>query len=130
MTTKTSSPVRIDAELYAEATEVAPVMSRSAAQQIAHWARIGRELETRSDVALDRVAEVLRGARRYDALGSEEQAVTRTYWRERMATLADALRLDREFTAAGRAYVELDDQGRVARRGPRAAPAPGHGPRA
>jgi ParD-like antitoxin of type II bacterial toxin-antitoxin system len=130
MTTKTSTPIRIDADLYADATEIAPVMSRSTAQQITHWTRIGRELEASSGVALDQVAEVLRSARSYDSLGTEEQAVIRAHWRERMTALADALRLDREFTAAGRAYVELDDQGQVVRRSPAPAPAAGHAPRA
>lgn len=133
MTTKTSTPVRIDDEIYAEATEVAAVMSRSTAQQIAHWARIGRELEASPEVAIDQVAAVLRGVTSYDSLGAEEQAVVRTFWRERMTGLLDALRLDRDFTAAGRAYVELDDRGEVVRRGPAtlpaAAPATSRGPR-
>ncbi len=118
MTMKTSIPVRIDAELYAEATEAAPVMSRSAAQQIAHWARVGRELEGSSEVSVDAVAETLRGAKSYDSLSTKEQAVVRAHWRERMTELRNALRLDREFTAAGRSYVELDGRGRVVRRDP------------
>ncbi len=116
---KKSTPVRIDEELYATATEAASVMSRSAAQQLGHWARIGRELEASPDVSIEAVAEVLRGTREYDALDREEQAVVRAYWSERMTALSGALRLDREFEAEGRPYVELDDEGRVTRRGPK-----------
>jgi hypothetical protein len=113
-----STPVRIDADLYAAATEAAPVMSRSASQQIAHWARIGREIESSAALSVSDIAEVLRNARSYDNLGSEEQAVVRAFWRERMARLRDGLRLDLKFAAAGRPYVELDEEGRVVRREP------------
>lgn len=113
-----STPVRVDAELYEEAARAAEVMSRSTAQQIVHWARVGRELEASAGVSVGDVAEVLAGERSYDALDTEEQAVVRTFWAERMAALARDLRLDREFTAQGRPYVELDESGRVVRREP------------
>ncbi len=115
---KTSTPIRIDAELYASATDVASVMSRSTTQQIAHWARLGRELEASSEISIDRIAQVLRGAQDYDALGAEEQAVVRTHWAERMTALTAALRLDQKFAAQERPYVELDDSGNVVRREP------------
>lgn len=115
---KASTPIRIDSELYASAADVASVMSRSTTQQIIHWARIGRELESSSDVSIDRIAQVLRGARDYDELGAEEQAVIRTHWAERMAALTAALRLDQKYASQGRPYVELDDSGNVVRREP------------
>ncbi len=116
---KKSTPVRIDEELYATAAQAASVMSRSTAQQLSHWARIGRELEASPDVSIETVAEVLRGTKEYDALDTEEQAIVRASWSERMTALRDALRLDREFQAEGRPYVELDDQGHLTRRGPK-----------
>lgn len=122
MKSKGSTPVRIDTDLYAAATDVASVMSRSTAQQIVHWARIGRELESAVDVSIDRIADVLRGRESYDELAAEEQAVVRAYWRERMEGLTEALRLDREFASEGRPYVELDDEGEVVRRSPEATP--------
>lgn len=122
MTTKASTPVRIDAELYDEASRAASVMSRSTTQQIVHWARIGRELEASADVSIDDVAKVLAGERSYDGLGTEEQAVVRAFWAERMTSLARGLRLDREFADQGRPYVELDETGRVVRCGPGGSP--------
>lgn len=118
MKTKTSTPVRIDADLYAEASSVASVMSRSTTQQIAHWARIGRELEASPQVSIEEVSAVLRHSKSYDELGTEEQAVVRALWTERMAALRDALRLDEEFVHEGRPWVELDDSGKLVRHEP------------
>jgi hypothetical protein len=120
-----STPVRVEGELYAAATRTAGLMSRSIGQQISHWARLGRELEASPDVSVERIGRVLEGAASYDDLGPEEQAATRAYWRERMETLRRSLRLDEEFARQGRAYVELDDDGKVVRREPgRAAAEP------
>jgi len=47
----TTSPTRVDDDLYASAKLVGEVMSRSAAQQLARWARIGRELEASGTVS-------------------------------------------------------------------------------
>ena len=123
MATKTSTPVRIDTEIYEEASSAASVMSRSTAQQISHRARVGRELEASAGVSIDDVAQVLEGKRSYDALGTEEQAVVRAVWAVRFGSLARALRLDRNFAAEGRPYVELNDAGEVVRRDPE-EPAP------
>jgi hypothetical protein len=113
----TKSPLRLDADLVAAATLAAPAMSRSVAQQIAHWARIGRELEQSPGVSLRAVAEVLRGAASYDALPAREQAVARALWAERLREVRSALRLDEEFAASGYRYAELDASGNVAVRG-------------
>jgi hypothetical protein len=96
-------------------------MSRSIGQQIAHWARIGRELEQRSDLSVQRIAEVLTGRASYDSLSAEEQALTRAHWQERMDELRTNLRFDRDFARRGRSYVELDESGSVVRREPAAA---------
>lgn len=118
---KASTPVRIDSELYAEAESVAEVMSRSTTQQIAHWARIGRELEASPTVSMQDVAAVLGNKNRYDTLGEDEQAIVRASWAERLAALSGSLRLDQDFAAEGRPFVELDDEGRVVRRDPEKA---------
>ena len=114
----TTSPTRIDDELYASAKIVGPLMSRSAAQQIAHWARIGREVESADSVSPRDIAAVLAARRRYDELTAEEQAVVRAEWAERMAARREELDLAQEFADQGRSYVELDDDGAVVRREP------------
>ena len=110
----TTSPIRIDDDLYASAGIVGPVMSRSAAQQIAHWARIGREIEASPHISTAEVAEVLAGARSYDSLDDRQQALVRAAWDETIAADLDGgIDLGAEFRAAGETYSELDENGRI-----------------
>jgi len=109
----TTSPIRIDDEIHASAKLVAEVQSRSTAQQIAHWARIGREVESSASVSHVRIAEVLSGRRKYDELDNEEQAVVRAEWGERAAQRRSELNLAVVFAEQGRSWVELDDDGTV-----------------
>lgn len=108
----TTSPIRIDDELYKSASIVGPVMSRSASQQVQHWARIGRELEE-AEMATSAVAEVLAGARSYDDLDVRQQAIVRAEWEAGIEARIYALDFAVEFEAAGESYVELDDDGNV-----------------
>lgn len=112
-----STPTRIDDELFEEAKLVGSLMSRSAAQQIAHWAKIGRELESAEGVSTRAVAEVLAQRSSYDALTEEEQAIVRAEWSERIEERRAALDLPSKFAAQGRSWVELDDDGEVVERG-------------
>ncbi|MGZ4693814.1 MAG: TA system antitoxin ParD family protein [Acidimicrobiales bacterium] len=114
----TTSPTRIDDELFASAQLVGPLMSRSASQQITHWARIGRELEAAGSVSQRAIADVLAARQDYDQLTAEEQAVVRAEWAERIDARREALDLAQEFSDQGRSYVELDDDGEIVRRGP------------
>ena len=113
----TTSPIRIDDELYKSASIVGPVMSRSASQQVQHWARIGRELEE-ADMAAGAIAAVLAGARSYDDIDARQQAIVRAEWEERVASRIHALDLAAEFEAAGESYAELDDDDNVVVRTP------------
>ena len=108
----TSSPIRIDDELYASASIVGPVMSRSASQQIAHWARIGRELEA-ADTATSEINDVLAGARSYDDLDDCSQAIVRAEWQERIDARLASLNWRAEFDATRGSYADLDDDGNV-----------------
>ena len=114
----TTSPTRIDDELYASAKVVGSLMSRSAAQQIGHWARIGRELEAAESVSHRDIEAVLAGRRDYDQLTAHEQAVVRAEWAERMDARRHDLDLAEAFSGQGRSYVELDEHGHVVRRDP------------
>lgn len=114
----TTSSLRIDDELYASAKLVGEVASRSASQQLAHWALIGRELEASRNVAPRDVEEVLAGRRDYDSLTPREQAVVRAEWTERINERIGALDLAASFIESGRPFVELDDDGTVVERRP------------
>lgn len=113
----TSPPTRVDADVYAAAQHAAARMSRSTAQQISHWARIGREIEA-AHTSAAAIGVVLDGAGRYDDLTVAEQAVVRAAWDERMASLRDGLDLRGPFAEARQAYVELDDDDHMVRRNP------------
>jgi hypothetical protein len=115
----TTSPARIDDELYASAKLAGSVQSRSASQQVAHWARIGREVEASSSISPKEIAAVLAGSRSYDRLDPKEQAVVRAEWSVRMDEARVQLDLAKDFARAGRTWVELDDKGRVVERGGR-----------
>lgn len=93
------------------------MMSRSAAQQIAHWAKIGREIESAEGVSARAITEVLAQRSSYDALTDEEQAIVRAEWAERIEQRRAALDMTGEFAAEGRSWVELDDDGQVVERG-------------
>jgi len=116
------SPMRLDPELTRSAEPVAEKMSRSVPEQIAHWARIGRELERSPDVSVAQVRKVLDGAADYDALPAREQALVRAGWLERMQALGAALNLEGDFAASGYRYAELDAQGALTVHEPKAQP--------
>lgn len=113
-----TSPARIDDDLYASAKLAGEALSRSASQQVGHWARIGRELEVSATTSQRDIGAVLAGARRYDSLTSQEQAVVRAEWAERMDLRRRSLDLAAQFTAAGETYAELDEHGAVVARTP------------
>lgn len=113
--------MRLDAELTEAARATAGTMSRSLSQQIAHWARIGRELERSPGVTTPAVRAVLEGRGGYDLLNVQEQAIVRANWAESIEETRKNLRLDRILDEQGREVVELDRQGEVTVRKPRAA---------
>lgn len=112
----TTSPARIDDDLYASAKLAGSVQSRSASQQVAHWARIGREIEASASISQREITEVLAGSRSYDSLDPKEQAVVRAEWSARMDETRSSLNLAEAFTKSRRTWVELDDMGRVVER--------------
>jgi hypothetical protein len=87
-----SSPTRIDEDVTSAAKVAAEVFSRSTAQQVNHWARIGRELEASTSISQRDIAEVLAGRASYDAL-------------------REGLDLAAEFAAAGESWTEADAAG-------------------
>lgn len=113
----TTMPTRVDGDLFAAAKSSGAVHSRSAAQQLAHWARIGRELEASAGVSHRDVEAVLAGAGAYDALGEREQAVVRGAWDERVADRLAGLDLTATLAADGLAWAEADEEGALVTHG-------------
>jgi len=108
-----AAPIRLDRELAAAARDAAQTMSRSVAEQVSHWARLGRELERSPQVSVAQVQAVLRGDAPYDGLGVQEQAVVRTHWDESLAATLATLNLAQAFEAEGHRYAELGADGQI-----------------
>ena len=110
-------PTRIDGDLYAAAKAVGAAESRSAAQQISHWARIGRELEASPATSRRDIQRVLTGQGSYDELAETDQASVRASWDEQMAERIASLNLAAEFSSADRPWTDADADGHPVRRG-------------
>ncbi|MFS0895412.1 TA system antitoxin ParD family protein [Microbacterium sp. 179-I 3D3 NHS] len=112
-----SMPTRVDGDLFEVAKSIGAEESRSAAQQITHWARIGRELEASPRVNHRDIRRVLAGVAAYDDLDEHGQAVVRATWDEQVVERRARLDLAAEFRAAGRTWTEADSAGRAVTRG-------------
>lgn len=108
-----SMPTRIEQDLFESAKVAGALSSRSAAQQLDHWARIGRELEASPAVTVQAIARVLAGQASYDDLDDRGQAVVRATWDEQIAARIAGLDLTEELVAAGEPWAEADEDGRV-----------------
>jgi hypothetical protein len=111
----TTTPVRIDSELFAQAKKQGDRASRSAAQQIMHWAKVGRELENAPTTSQRDIDRVLSGEAPYDALNDRDQAVVRASWEDRMSSQLADLNFAEEFAASGRSWSEADTDGNLVR---------------
>lgn len=112
-------PTRIDDDVYTDAQATARLTSRSTAQQISFWARIGRNVTRRANY--DEILTLL-AEDGYDELDGDAQAVVRAGWSEMIEARASQ-NLAERFAAEGKSYAELDDGGNVVIREPAAAPA-------
>jgi ParD-like antitoxin of type II bacterial toxin-antitoxin system len=106
-------PTRIDRTLFEAAKAAGELHSRSAAQQLDHWARVGRELEASPAVTHDEIARVLAGQASYDTLTDRAQAFVRVSWNQRIAERIDTLDLADELRATGQPWFEADADGTV-----------------
>ena len=109
-------PTRIDQALFDAAKAAGELQSRSAAQQLDHWARIGRELESSPAVTHDAIARVLAGQARYDALDDREQAIVRVAWDQEIAERIGGLDLEDRLRTGGRPWAEADADGKLVMR--------------
>lgn len=106
-------PTRVDGALFEAAKSSGLIHSRSAAQQLAHWARIGREFESSAGVSARDVEAVLAGDGSYDRLHEREQAVVRAGWDERLAERIETFDLGAVIEQQGVGWAENDDDGNL-----------------
>jgi hypothetical protein len=114
-------PTRIDGQLFDAARAAGDLHSRSAAQQLDHWARIGRELEASPAVTHDSIARVLAGKASYDELPDRAQAVVRAEWDELITATIAGLNFEDRLQKSGRPWAEADSDGNTVIRGESAA---------
>ncbi|WP_072805848.1 TA system antitoxin ParD family protein [Rhodococcoides yunnanense] len=111
--TRTSQPTRLPADVYDSAAAATLTTSRTVPQQIAHWARIGREIEMSPRMNHRAITAVLTGTGSYDSLSEHEQAIIREEWADRAASLRSQQNYAEQFTAAGESYSEVDEDGNL-----------------
>ncbi|WP_434614584.1 TA system antitoxin ParD family protein [Arthrobacter sp. A5] len=116
-------PTRIDGELFGAAKVAGEIQSRSAAQQLDHWARNGRELEASPIITHGAINKVLTAQSSYDSLPDAAQAMVRVAWDEQISAKIAGLSLKDRLQEAGRPWAEADKQGHAVVRNPSANPA-------
>jgi hypothetical protein len=106
-------PTRIAPDVYAAAKEAATRESRSAAQQIDHWVRLGQALSMRQSASGRRIEAVLAGVLPMSALRADEQAIVNAEIDAAVAAKAQATPLGSAAAADGVTTVALDEDGRL-----------------
>ena len=120
MASLTTSSARVDTDLLDAAKAAGAASSRSASQQLSHWARLGRQVEGSSGISPKQVARVLAGQEHYDNVGEFEQAAVRLAWEEAVKETVAGLDYAAGFTAAGESWAEADEQGNLVTHDPTA----------
>lgn len=118
-----SMPTRIDGDLFEAAKAAGRLHSRSAAQQLAHWARIGRQFEASPNVTHDAINRVLSGQLAYDDIDEDAQAAVRATWDEGIAARIAGLDFTKRLEASGLPWAEADPDGTLVTHGPGSASA-------
>jgi hypothetical protein len=108
-----AQPTRIAADVYAAAKEAAVRESRSAAQQIDHWLRVGQGIALHQSASRRRIDAVLAGTLPMSALRSDERTVVNAELDAAIAEKAQATPFGKLLTARGVTTVALDDEGRL-----------------
>ncbi len=106
-------PTRISGDLFAAAKAAGEIQSRSAAQQLDHWARLGRALESSPVVTHSFVERVLSGQLPYDAVSELEQATVRAAWDEKISERLTDLNFEDHMIEVGSPWAESDPEGQV-----------------
>jgi hypothetical protein len=111
-----TQPVRIDPELLDSAKRAGAERGRSAAQQIAFWAQIGRQLDASTSLSVADHNRVARLAAAYDELDPLAQAAERARWEREITERVTNADWSAEFAAEGMRYVVVADDGGSAKR--------------
>lgn len=117
-------PTRVAADLMDAATVEGARQSRSAKQQLDHWARVGRALCAQHTAARMRVEAALAGTLGLSELSEEEGAVFNAEVQARIEETLRATSIAAALNAAGIATVSLGDDGELIEHRPDGTSAP------
>ena len=106
-------PTRVAADLVHDAAVEGARESRSAKQQLDHWARLGRSVSMHQTAARRRIEAVLAGESSLDTLDPAEAAVFNAEIDTAIDERATRLSFGSELAAAGIVTVALDDAGEL-----------------
>lgn len=115
MTTAPDRPTRIAADLFDSAAVEGKRQSRSAKQQLDHWARVGRAVSMRQTAARRRVEAALAGELPERDLTVEERTVFNAELDVSLADAASRTSFGEVLAARGVTTVALDADGQLRR---------------
>ncbi len=107
----TDVPTRFAADLFESAQVEGARESRSAKQQLDHWARVGRSVSMHQTTARRRIEAVLAGEIGLDELSDEEQVVANAEIDTAIEERANSISFGPQLRAAGVVTVALDGDG-------------------
>ena len=111
-------PTRVAADLAESAARVGRLESRSAAQQIDHWARLGRNISMHQSAARRRIEAVLSGDLPLRDLSPDEHVVFAAELDVAIAEAAQGTSFGAALAGEGVTTVALDAEGRLVRHSP------------
>lgn len=106
---------RFAADLLDSATIEGGRSSRSAKQQLDHWARVGRQVSAHHSASRRRVEAVLAGTLPMSDVGAEERLVANAEIDVSISEAARSVNFGAVLAAEGLTAVALDDSGRIVR---------------
>lgn len=116
--TESSTSVRIESDLYEAAKVAGSHESRSAAQQLDYWARVGRRVADVGTVARERIVRAVAGELPLAELSREEGIVANAEIDEAVIRHATTSNYADLLNEDGLTAVWLDAEGHMIRRGP------------
>jgi ParD-like antitoxin of type II bacterial toxin-antitoxin system len=117
-TAASDRPTRVAADLLDSAAIEGARQSRSAKQQLDHWARVGRAVSMKQTAARRRVEAALSGALAERELSPEERMVFNAELDTAISETARRVRFGEVLSARGVTTVALDADGVLTRHNP------------
>lgn len=108
-------PTRFAADLLESAAAEGARQSRSAKQQLDHWARVGRAVSMRETAARRRVEAALAGTLELTALSAEERVVFNAEVDGAIQASAQSMSFGEVLAGEGVTTVALDEAGNLTR---------------